>query len=147
MPNNSSKPTPPHGVALQRCLTPTTVKLFEFNTPDLLAKRIVAEQVGAVSLASYCFAIQIGDISITCNDRVFASIGGATFIWEEAPSNAPWGLLVRQRVSSVEFTSPGLLRITLEGDDYLEIESVKGPYESVLIEFPRQGDEIVMNDY
>ena len=123
------------------------MKSFELNTPDLLAKRIVAECVGAISLSSYCFATQIGDISITCNDRVLASIGGATWIWEEAPSNAPWGLLVKQRVASVELTSPSLLRITLEGGDYMEIETVEGPYESVLIEFPSQGDTIVMDVY
>ena len=123
------------------------MKLFETDTPTLLAKHLVSQHVGAVSLTTYCFAIQIGDISITCQDRVFASLDGAVWCWEDAPSNAPWGLLVRQQVASVILTSPGLLRIAFDGGDFLDIETVEGPYESVIVDFPRQGDSVVMEIY
>lgn len=123
------------------------MKLFEVDTPALLANHLVAEHVGAVSLTTYCFAIKIGDISITCNDRVFASIDGTGWCWEDAPSNAPWGLLVRQQVASVNLTSPSLLKIGFEGGDFLEIETVEGLHESVIIDFPRQGDSVVMEIY
>jgi hypothetical protein len=123
------------------------VKLFEVETPALLAKYLVAEHVAAISLATHCFATRIGDISITCNNRVFASIGGADWCWEDAPSNAPWGLLVRQRVASVALASPCLLRIRFEGGDFLEIETVEGPYESVIFDLPPRGDSIVMDIY
>lgn len=121
--------------------------LFDKNTPTLLAEHLVNEHIGAISLASYGLVLQIGDISITCNERVVASIADVVHEWGEAPSGAPWGLLLRQQVVDVDLPRLDLLRIVLQSGDYLEIETVEGPYESVLIDFPRQGETIVMEIY
>ena len=123
------------------------MNLFEQSTQTLLAKHLVNESIGAVSLAAYGLSMQIGDISITCNERVFARIEGAVHEWTEGPNRAPWGWLVRQKVVGVDLTRPDLLRISLESGDYLEIETVEGPYESVLIDFPRRGETVVMEIY
>ena len=121
--------------------------LFNESTPALLAKYLINENVGCVSLASYCFSLQIGDVSLTCNERVVASIEGALHEWGEAPSAAPWGLLLRQEVADITLTRTDLLRITLRSADYIEIETVEGQYESVIIDLPRQGDKIIMEIY
>ena len=122
--------------------------LFNKETPELLAKHLVNESIGTVSLASYGFHVQAGELSITCNERVFASISSAVHVWDgDNPNGAPWGLLVRQIVVGVSLTKPELLRLSLESGDYLEIETVEGPYESVLVDFPRKGEEIVMAIY
>jgi hypothetical protein len=123
------------------------VKLFASDTPALLAKHLVGEHINSVSLATYGFHLQIGDISISCSERVFASIGNTRWTWEEAPSNGPWGMLVRKSVTAVELLSPALLRISLAGGDCLEIETVEGPYESVLFDFPIQGESKIMEIY
>lgn len=121
--------------------------LFDQSTLPLLAKHLVNEPIASVSLAAYCFAVQIGNVSITCNERAFASIKGSMYEWAEDPSGAPWGLLVRQTVLEVALRSPDLLRISLDTGDYLEIETVEGPYESVLIGFPSDGEAVVMEIY
>ena len=121
--------------------------LFDKSTPTLLAKHLVNEHIGAISLASYGFSLQIGDISITCNEGVIASIEDAVHEWIEAPNGAPWGLLLRQQVVGVDLPRPDLLRISLKSGDYVEIQTVEGPYESVLVDFPRQGETIIMEVY
>ena len=121
--------------------------LFNQNTPALLAKYLINEHVGCVSLASYGFSLQIGDVLITCNERVVASIEGVLHEWGEAPTAAPWGLLLRQQVTDISLVRPDLLRIALRSADYIEIETVEGQYESVIIDLPRRGETIVMEIY
>ncbi len=120
---------------------------FNEKTPALLAEYLINEHVGCVSLAAYGFSLQIGGVSLTCNERVFASIEGVLHEWSETSSAAPWGLLLRQKIADISLTRPDLLRITLQSTDYIEIETVEGQYESVIIDLPRRGDTIIMEIY
>ena len=55
------------------------------------------------------------------------------------------GVYLRQQLSSEILSSPSLLRLTFQSKDYVEIETVEGRYESVIIDFPSKGgDEIIM---
>lgn len=49
--------------------------------------------VEVVQLSSYGLNIQFVDFNIQCNERVFASINGKTYVWEDAPNSGPWGAL------------------------------------------------------
>ena len=105
------------------------------------------EFVDSILLASYGFGIQFCDVSIHCNERVFARIGGSDYEWNDAPSTAPWGALGRQKVSDILLSSARRIRIVFESGDYLEIETVEGKYESVVINLPPAGDEVKMDIY
>jgi len=105
------------------------------------------EFVDSILLASYGFSIQFCDVNIHCNERVFARIGDSDYEWNDSPSAAPWGALGRQRVSNIMLASRSRLRIVFESGDYLEIETVEGQYESVVINLPPAGEELRMEIY
>ena len=102
------------------------------------------EYVESVLLASYGFNIQFVNFNINCEERVFASIGGKAYGWNDAPNSGPWGALGRQRANEAKLTAPNLLRIIFDSGDFLEIETVEGQYESVTFSFPQQGEPFSM---
>ncbi|MFT4790126.1 MAG: hypothetical protein ACI95X_002973 [Paraglaciecola sp.] len=77
-------------------------------------------------------------------ERVFATIEGSLYEWDDGPNRAPWGLIVRQEVQDVSLTSPQILRITMYSGDYIELKTVEGGYESVVIRFPSREDTYVI---
>ena len=89
-------------------------------------------------------SLQFVDFEIHCSERVFASIDGKTYEWDDAPSSAPWGLLGRQLALKSELTSPSLLKIVLQSGDYIEIETVKSEFESVIFQLPPKGETLIM---
>lgn len=123
--------------------------LFDQNIVSTLRDCMLGknEFVDSIMLASYGFGIQFCDVHIHCSERVFAQLGGSEYEWSEAPSAAPWGALCRQKVSNVVLSSPTRLRIVFESNDYLEIETVEGQYESVVINLPSMNDQLRMAIY
>jgi hypothetical protein len=113
---------------------------------DLLSPYLVGgeEYVESVLLASYGLTIKFVDFDIHCNERIVAWIGGTRYEWDDAPNSGPWGALVRQRATGVSLKDPFWLTITLQGGDSIEIETVEGQYESVIIRFLPRGESIVM---
>lgn len=119
--------------------------LFNNEIVGILKKDIVGEYLDSVLIATYGFGFQFGDVKIHCNEHIFAKINNSLYEWDDSPNNAPWGLLVRQQLSNVTLSSPSLLRLTFQSKDYVEIETVEGQYESVIINLPSKGgDEIIM---
>ncbi len=102
------------------------------------------QYIESIKLASYGFNLQFVDFEIHCSERVFASIDGTIYEWDDAPSSAPWGLLGRQRATLAELTNPALLKIILDSGDYIEIETVKSEYESVIFQFPPKDGTLIM---
>ena len=100
--------------------------------------------VEGVQLASYGLNIQFVDFNIQCNERVFASINGKTYVWEDAPNYGPWGALGRQLAKKAMLKTESLLTITFESGDSIDIETSESPYESVIFNFPPQGNSFVM---
>jgi hypothetical protein len=122
------------------------VILFNENIVGLLNECFAKgeEYVESLLLASYGFTIQFVNLEIHCNERVFASINGARYEWDDAPNPGPWGSLGRQLAKKAVLKSPSLLSITFASGDSVEIETVEGPYESVILKFPSQADHIAM---
>ncbi len=120
--------------------------LYDDNIAGLLNEYFLRseEYVESVLLASYGFRIQFVNIEIHCNERVFASINGARYEWNDAPSPGPWGALGRQLAAKAVLKNPSLLSIVFASGDSLDIETVDGPYESVIFKFPSQGDRLAM---
>jgi len=102
------------------------------------------ERVVSILLADYGFRIQFTTFGIQCNERVFASIGGYKYEWNEAPATGDWGLLGKQLGKIASLLSSSLLRIEFETGDTLDIETSEGPYESVVFDFPPRDNAIVM---
>ena len=102
------------------------------------------EYVESILLASYGFNIQFVNFNIQCNERVFASIDGAAYEWDDAPNSGPWGALGRQLAKKALLKNQALLSIVFESGDSIDIETVESQYESVLINFPPQGESFVM---
>ena len=102
------------------------------------------EYVESILLASYGFNIQFVNFNIQCNERVFASIGGKTYIWEDAPNSGPWGALGRQLGKKAQLKNFGILSISFENGDSIDIETVESQYESVIFNFRQQGEALVM---
>ena len=100
--------------------------------------------VEVVQLSSYGLNIQFVDFNIQCNERVFASINGKTYVWEDAPNSGPWGALGKQLAKKAMLKTESLLTITFESGDSIDIETSESPYESVIFNFPRQGNSFVM---
>jgi len=120
--------------------------LFDDNIAGLLNEYFLRseEYVESVLLASYGFHIQFVNIEIHCNERVFASINGARYEWNDAPNAGPWGALGRQLAAKAVLKNPSLLSIVFASGDSVDIETVDGPYESVIFKFPSQGDHLAM---
>ena len=121
--------------------------LFDENTAVLLRRHICGKRVDSVLLGTYGMVIQFDGVSIHCNERVFSKIGETVYEWQDSPSSAPWGALVRQMTNEVSFSCPQRLRIGLESGDYIELETVEGLHESIVINFPREGDKLIMEIY
>ena len=102
------------------------------------------EYVESILLASYGFNIQFVNFNIQCNERVFASIDGAAYEWDDAPNSGPWGALGRQLAKKALLKNQALLSIVFESGDSIDIETEESQYESVLINFPPQGESFVM---
>jgi len=102
------------------------------------------EYVESVLLASYGFNIQFVDFSIQCNERVYALIDGKNYEWDDASNSGPWGALGRQLAKRAVLKRPALLSIVFESGDSVDIETVECKYESVIFNFPPQGDSLVM---
>jgi hypothetical protein len=120
--------------------------LFNEKIIELLNEYIFKkeEYVESILLASYGFNIQFVNFNIQCNERVFASIDGTTYEWDEAPNSEPWGALGRQLAKKALLKNQALLSIVFESGDSIDIETVESQYESVLINFPPQGESYVM---
>jgi hypothetical protein len=102
------------------------------------------EFVESVRLSSYGFNIQFVNFDIQCNERVFASIGGKQYEWDDAPNAGPWGALGRQLANSAILKAPTLLSIIFDSGDSIDIETAENQYESVIFNFPPQGETFVM---
>lgn len=102
------------------------------------------EFVESIRLSSYGLQIQFVNFDIHCNERVFASIGGKSYEWNDAPNSGPWGALGRQRATKASLKKQNILTITFETGDTVDIETVVGQYESVQFTFPPMGESIVM---
>ena len=123
--------------------------LFNENIVQILKKYLFNDNefIESILLSSYGFGIQFCGVNIHCNERVFARINGSVYEWGDAPSSAPWGILGRQKAVDVLLPNPSRLRITLESGDYIEIETVEGQYESVVINLPSSSDSLIMEIY
>jgi hypothetical protein len=102
------------------------------------------EYVESVLLASYGFSVQFVNLSVHCNERVFASIQGSRYEWNDAPNSGPWGALGRQLAKTAVLRNEALLGIIFESGDSLDIETVAGQHESVIFRFPPQENSLVM---
>ena len=118
--------------------------LFNTQIIEILRKELADLYINSVLISSYGIGFQFCDINIHCNEKVFASINGDVYEWDDSPNAGPWGNLVRQQFSKINLTSPKLLKITLKSGDYIEIETVENQYESVIINFPSKDEKIVM---
>lgn len=120
--------------------------LFNEEIVKLLNKYFSKENqfVESVQLASHGFAIQFTDFNIECSERVFAVIDDKSYEWVDAPNSGPWGALGRQCGKSAKLKSPSLLSIIFESGDSIDIETVESQYESVIFNFPPQGNSLVM---
>lgn len=120
------------------------MRLYSEADLDILRRYWVDETIESISLHSYGFGIQIAATEVHCNERVYGIIGSQKYLWKEAPSVAPWGALVRQKIHAIGLSSPSLLRVELESGDSLEIETIEHQYESVVITLERKNSEVVM---
>jgi hypothetical protein len=102
------------------------------------------EYVESVLLASEGFGVQFVNFSVHCNERVFASINGRRYEWNDAPNSGPWGALGRQLANKAVLRNEALLGIIFDSGDSLEIETVEGQYESVVFRFPPRDNALVM---
>lgn len=121
------------------------MKLFNEEIVELLNEYFKELQfVESIHLASYGFTIQFVDFGIQCCERVFASIDGMSYEWDDALNAGPWGALCRQRAKSAKLMSPSLLSIMFESGDSISIETIESQFESVIFNFPPQGNSLVM---
>ena len=120
--------------------------LFNEEIANLLNEYISKneEYVESVLLASYGFNIQFVNFNIQCNERVFATIAGKSYEWNDAPNSAPWGALGRQLAKVAVLKNPTLLSINFVSGDSIEIETLENEYESVIFNFPPQGESLVI---
>ncbi|KPZ53405.1 hypothetical protein [Pseudoalteromonas sp. P1-25] len=121
--------------------------LFNSDIVEILQKALSEQYLDSTLLSSCGIGFKFCNVNIHCNERVIARINGNIYEWDDSPNSAPWGNLVRQQFSSVCLSSPSLLKITLQSGDYIEIESVESQYESVIINFPSKGKEIIMETF
>ena len=121
--------------------------LFDVKITEILNQYIANTFVDSVLIASYGLNFQFADTNIHCNERVYASIGGQKFEFDDTPNSSPWGNLVRQQVLDIQLTSPSLLKITFQSGDFIEIETVECDFESVVINLPSNENEHKMAIY
>lgn len=102
------------------------------------------EFVQSIQLATWSLSIQFNNFSVCCNARVFASIEGKEYVWDDAPNPGPWGALCRQIPKKAMLKSPNLLTIDFISGDSIDFETEEGPYESVIFDFPPKQDTLIM---
>lgn len=102
------------------------------------------EFVQSIQLATWSLNIQFNNFSICCNARVFASIEGKEYEWDDAPNLGPWGALCRQIPKKSMLKSPNLLTVDFISGDSIDFESEEGPYESVIFDFSHKQDTLIM---
>lgn len=105
------------------------------------------QYVESVLLASYGFNIQFVNLTIICEDRVFATINGKSYVWDDAPSPHPWGALGRQLAKTAILESDTLLQIHFESGDLIKIETCIHHYESVTFVFHTEDGERVVKRF
>ena len=93
------------------------------------------EYVESVLLSSYGFNIKFVNFDIHCYEKVYGSLSGNVYEWDDAPNSAPWGLFGRQLAKSAKLKKPTLLSITFESGDYIDIETIESKYESIIFKF------------
>ncbi len=122
------------------------MKLFSTEIVDLVNKYFSEneEYVESILLASYGFNIQFLSFNIQCNEKVFATLSGKTYEWEDAPSYGPWGLLGRQHAVKAYLKSPTIFTISFASGDSIDIETCENQYESVIFNFPPQDGALMM---
>lgn len=102
------------------------------------------EYVESILMASYGLNIQFVNFNIQCEERVFATIGGNSYEWNDAPNSGPWGALGRQVAKAARLKTPNLLSIAFDSGDSVDIETVESQYESVIFNFPPREGALVM---
>ena len=100
--------------------------------------------VESITLASYGFSIQFVDFTVRCEERVFATIDGKDYVWEDAPSSDPWGALGRQLATSAILEKNSLLQINFESCDLVKVETKEHQYESVIFDFGTKDGALIM---
>ena len=82
--------------------------LFNQEIVELLNKYFSKgeEYVESILLASYGLNIQFVNLKVQCNERVFASIDGKKYEWNDAPNSGPWGALGRQVAKEAKLKNP-----------------------------------------
>jgi len=122
---------------------------FDNNIVKLLNDYVAKgdQYVESILLSSYGFGIQFVDFNIHCNETVSASINGASYKWNDAPSSGPWGCLGRQKAIRVSLKSPALLNIAFESGDFVDIQTSESEYESVIFNFPSGSESLKMETY
>lgn len=123
------------------------MRLFDSAIVDSLKPALVGGCIDSVLLGTYGMDIVAADVSLHCSELVLARINGVAYQFQNVPSAAPWGLLVRQTITDVEMAAPDRLRLRMESGDQLELHTVEGQYESVVIRYPSPSDQLVMDVY
>ena len=126
------------------------MRLFDKHTVENLNKYFSTneEYVANVSLLSTGFSLQTVSLYIGSGERTFYNSPNGTYVWDgDNPDGGPWGKLVRQLAIAAKLETPKILRICFESGDSLDIETVEGRSESVVIEFPPKGDTKIMDIY
>ena len=118
--------------------------LFSDDDIAMLASHLVGQFIRSVSLATHGFTLEVDDIVVDGKERVFASINGERYEWDEAPNAGPWGLLVGQTINGLSVPDPNRLRIELASGDYVELETVQSRFESVAVQLPSDDGQLVM---
>ena len=101
------------------------------------------QYVESITLASYGFNIQFVDFTVRCEERVFATIDGKDYVWEDAPSSDPWGALGQQLGTSAMLEKSSLLQINFESGDLIKIETKEHQYESVVFDFGEKDGALI----
>ncbi|GAA0412068.1 hypothetical protein GCM10009133_20560 [Cocleimonas flava] len=124
--------------------------LFDESTIDTLNSYFSKkeETVSSVTLMSCGFSINFISFQITCYEKSVLTSSNKSHIWDgDNPNKGPWGSLVRQLAVNAYLKSSKILCIQFESGDYLDIETTEGQYESVIIEYPPEGENLVMDIY
>ena len=124
--------------------------LFDQSTIDSLNSYFSKkeESVSSVTLMSCGFSVNFISLQITCYEKSVLTVSNKNYTWDgDEPNKGPWGSLVRQLAINACLKSSNILSIQFESGDYLDIETTEGQYESVIIEYPSEGENIVMDVY
>ncbi|MEO0853271.1 MAG: hypothetical protein AAFY15_07175 [Cyanobacteria bacterium J06648_11] len=121
------------------------MRLFEPILIPTLRDAIVDKHVDSIVLATHGVEIRFDDITVFCSESITAVISQKAYTFDEGPVDGPWGLLLRQTVKDVDLESSSALRVDFSSGDSVQFRTVVGPYESVQITYPNDGDNFVMD--